>query len=71
MNISSILTGVLPSVGVLGVFVYVMRAITRADRHEREAIAAYDRAQAAAAAALTAAHREGDSEESTPEPEYP
>ncbi len=61
MSIAAVLTGVLPSVGVLGVFVYVMRGITRADRHEREAIAAYDREQAAAAARLTEAHRESDS----------
>ena len=61
MNVAAILTGVVPSVGVLGVFVYVMRGITRADRHEREAISAFDREQAAAAAALTEAHRESDS----------
>ncbi len=61
MNVATVLTGVLPSVGVLGVFVYVMRGITRADRHERESIAAYDREQAAAAARLTEAHRESHS----------
>jgi hypothetical protein len=61
MNVAAILTGVVPSVGVLGVFVYVMRGITRADRHEREAIAAFDREQAEAAAKLTEAHRESDS----------
>jgi hypothetical protein len=64
MNVVAILTGVVPSVGVLAVFVYVMRGITRADRHEREAIAAYDREQAAAAAKLTEAHRESDSNDS-------
>jgi hypothetical protein len=64
MNVVAILTGVVPSVGVLAVFVYVMRGITRADRHEREAIAAYDREQAAAAAKLTEAHRENDSNDS-------
>lgn len=63
MNLGAVLTGVLPSVGVLAVFVYVMRGITRADRHEREAIAAYDREQAAAAAKLTESHRENDSSE--------
>ncbi len=62
MNISTVLTGVLPSVGVLALFVYAMRGIMRADRHEREAIATYDREQAAAAAALTEAHRTDDSQ---------
>ncbi len=66
MNVAAILTGVLPSVGVLGVFVYVMRGITRGDRREREAIAAYEREQAAAAAKLTEAHRESESNEPTP-----
>ncbi|NYI40484.1 hypothetical protein [Demequina lutea] len=60
MNVVAILTGVVPSLGVLGIFVYVMRGITRGDRHEREAIAAYDREQAAAAAKPTEAHRESD-----------
>ncbi|NTV40367.1 MAG: hypothetical protein HGA51_10515 [Demequinaceae bacterium] len=66
MSVAAVLTGVLPSVGVLGVFVYVMRGITRADRHEREAIAAYDREQAAAAAKLTEAHKESDSGDPAP-----
>jgi len=65
MNVVAVLTGVLPSVGVLGVFVYVMRGITRGDRREREAIAAHDREQAAAAARLTEAHRENESNEPT------
>ena len=61
MNLVAILTGVVPSVGVLAVFVYVMRGITRADRHEREAIAEFDREQAEKAAKLTEAHRDDDS----------
>jgi len=65
MNVAAVLTGVVPSVGVLGVFVYVMRGITRADRHEREAIAAFDREQAAIAAKLTEAHRENGSNDPT------
>ena len=65
MNVAAVLTGVLPSVGVLGVFVYVMRGITRGDRREREAIAAYDREQAAAVARLTEAHRENESSDPT------
>lgn len=52
MKMTTILMGILPSVGVLSIFVYAMRGITRADRHEREAIAAYDREQAAIASAL-------------------
>ena len=64
MNVTAILTGAVPSVAVLGVFIYVMRGITRADRREREAIAAYDREQAALAAKLTEAHRENDSNDS-------
>ncbi len=44
MTVQAILTGVLPSLGVLGIFVFVMRGIVRADRREREEIAAYDRA---------------------------
>lgn len=63
MNVGAVLTGVLPSVGVLGVFAYVMRGITRADRREREAIAAFDREQAETAARLTEAHSERDSGE--------
>jgi len=61
MNVAAVLTGVLPSIGVLAVFVYVMRGITRADRREREAMAAYDRQQADAAARLTEAHKNPDS----------
>lgn len=61
MNIAAILTSILPSVGVLAVFVYVMRGITRADRREREAMAAYDRQQADEAARLTEAHKNTDS----------
>lgn len=65
MNVVAVLTGVLPSVGVLAVFVFVMRGITRGDRREREAMAAYDREQAAAAARLTEAHRENESNDPT------
>lgn len=65
MNATAILTGVLPSIGVLAIFVFVMRGITRADRREREAIAAYDAEQAAAASKLTDAHRENESGAST------
>ena len=62
MKMTTILMGVLPSVGVLAVFVYAMRGITRADRHEREAMAEFDREQAAAAKALTEAHSADDSQ---------
>jgi hypothetical protein len=61
MNLASVLTSVLPSVGVLAIFVYVMRGITRADRREREAMANYDRQQAQAAASLTENHDRKDS----------
>jgi hypothetical protein len=61
MNLASVLTSVLPSVGVLAIFVYVMRGITRADRREREAMANYDRQQAQAAASLTEKNDRKDS----------
>lgn len=62
MSVAAVLTGLLPSLGVLAIFVYVMRGITRADRREREAMAAYDRQQAEAAARLTEAHQNTDSD---------
>jgi len=65
MNVAAVLTGLLPSLGVLAIFVYVMRGITRADRREREAMAAYYREQDEAAARLTEAHSSAKSEAPT------
>lgn len=56
MNLAAVLTGVLPSIGVLAIFIYAMRGITRGDRREREAMAEFDRQEAQAAARLATAH---------------
>lgn len=58
MNVWPILASVLPSIGVLGLFWYIMRGIIRADRREREALARLDAEEAREAereAALRAA----------------
>jgi hypothetical protein len=65
MTLGAVLTGVLPSIGVLAIFIYAMRGITRGDRREREAMAEFDRQEAQAAARLAAAGRE---ESGTPAP---
>ncbi|PWJ53289.1 hypothetical protein SAMN06264364_11347 [Quadrisphaera granulorum] len=44
-----------PPIGVALLFWFVMRAVLRADRNEREAMAALDRAEAERAAAERAA----------------
>jgi len=49
MNIGGILTAVIPSVALLGLFWFTMRGIIRADRREREAQAKLDREEEAAA----------------------
>lgn len=56
MNATTIALGVLPSAGVLTLFVLVMRGIIRADRNEREAIARLEADQAAQARRLTESH---------------
>ena len=50
MNVGAVLAGILPSLGVFAIFAFVMRGIVRADRNEREAIAASEREHAAQAA---------------------
>lgn len=56
MNFSALAMGVLPSLGVGGLFFFIMRGIIRADRREREAIAEMDREEAQRARRLTAEH---------------
>ena len=51
MTITALATGLLPTLGVGGLFFFVMRGIIRADRKEREAIALMDRDEAARLAA--------------------
>jgi len=53
-NIGPILMSVLPSVGLAVIFWYVMRAVIRADRREREELARIDAEDAARAAAQAA-----------------
>lgn len=53
MNIGTILMGVLPSIGVGALFFIAMRAIVRADRKERAAVAQFDAADAARARTIT------------------
>jgi len=54
-GIQAVLVGVIPSIGVALIFWYVMRAIIRADRREREMLAKADVEEAAVAAAEVAA----------------
>ncbi len=56
MNFSALAMGLLPSLGVGGLFFFVLRGIIRADRREREAIAQMDREEAQRAQRLTAEH---------------
>ncbi|MCB2413333.1 hypothetical protein LGT39_10805 [Demequina sp. TTPB684] len=56
MNATALAAGILPSLGVGGLFFFVMRGIMRADRREREAIAQLDREEEEAAQRLTAEH---------------
>ena len=56
MNISTLAMGILPSLGVGGLFFFVMRGIIRADRREREAIAQMDREEEQRAQRLSAEH---------------
>lgn len=53
MTIHPVLAGIIPSIFAGLLFWFVMRAVLRADRNEREALARAD-AQAAAATASTA-----------------
>ncbi|WP_291379891.1 hypothetical protein [Demequina sp.] len=56
MSIATLAMGILPSLGVGGLFFFVMRGIIRADRREREAIAQMDRDEAQRAQRLSAEH---------------
>ncbi|PKQ17622.1 MAG: hypothetical protein CVT68_07575 [Actinobacteria bacterium HGW-Actinobacteria-8] len=56
MNLQALVMGILPSLGLGGLFFFIMRGIIRADRREREAIAALDREEADRARRLTAEH---------------
>jgi hypothetical protein len=58
VNISALAMGILPSLGVGGLFFFVMRGIIRADRREREAIAQMDREESQRAQRLSAEHGE-------------
>lgn len=55
----AVAVGLIPSIGVGLLFWFVMRAVLRADRREREALAQIDREEAQARAA--------DARESSPE----
>ncbi len=48
-TIEGILVAIIPSAAVLGIFIFVMRQIMRADRKEREAIARFEAEHAAEA----------------------
>ncbi len=56
MNAVALATGILPSIGVGGLFFFVMRGIIRADRREREAIAQMEREEAQSAQRLSVEH---------------
>jgi len=56
MNFPALAMGILPSLGLGGLFFFIMRGIIRADRREREAIAQMDREEAQRAQRLTAEH---------------
>ncbi len=56
MNFAALAMGILPSLGLGGLFFFIMRGIIRADRREREAIAQMDREEAQRAQRLTAEH---------------
>lgn len=42
MTLTSFLLAIIPSAAVLGLFIFVIRVIIRADRREREAIAQFE-----------------------------
>jgi len=50
MTIQAFLMGVIPSAGALGLFVFAIRGIVRADRRERAALAEAERQEDQAAA---------------------
>ncbi len=56
MSLAALAMGILPSLGLGGLFFFIMRGIIRADRREREAIAEMDREEAQRAQRLTAEH---------------
>ncbi len=56
MNLAALALGILPSLGLGGLFFFIMRGIVRADRREREAMAQLDREEAQRAQRLTAEH---------------
>jgi len=56
-SVGPILMSVVPSIGLALIFWYVMRAVIRADRREREELARID-AEEAARAARTASDKE-------------
>lgn len=62
MTLSTLALGLLPSLGVGGLFFFIIRGIIRADRREREAIAELDRDEAQRAQRLTAQHGDEPSE---------
>lgn len=51
MSWGAVLAGLIPSIGIALLFWYVMRAVVRADRNERAALAREDEARADARAA--------------------
>ncbi len=56
MDFATLAMGILPSLGLGGLFFFIMRGIIRADRREREAIAQMDRDDAQRAERLTSQH---------------
>ncbi|MFV0287600.1 MAG: hypothetical protein ACK5IM_14620 [Demequina sp.] len=54
MNWTAVAVGIIPSIGVGLVFWFAMRAVVRADRNERQALARQEEADAAAQAAENA-----------------
>ena len=63
MSAAAVAEGILPSLGIGGLFYFVMRGILRGDRNEREAIARLEHEEAERAARLTAEHGEPSSAE--------
>lgn len=63
MNLYSILMSVIPSIALLILFWYIMRGIIRADRREREALAALDREEAEKARRALKAHGDASNED--------
>ena len=71
MNWTAIAAGLIPSIGVGLLFWFVMRAVVRADRNERAALARYDAEHAAAEADAerAAAGADADAEHVSATPE--